>query len=78
MVILGVFCTAFATIIYFQILQSSGATFISIMNYLIPVWAIFFGVIFFNEDVSWNYLVGLIIVILGIQISQIKRKLNKI
>ena len=77
-VILGVFCTAIATIIYFQILQSSGATFISIMNYLIPVWAILFGVIFFNEDVSWNYLVGLIIVILGIQFSQTKRSHNKI
>jgi drug/metabolite transporter (DMT)-like permease len=77
-VILGVFCTAIATIIYFQILQSSGATFISIMNYLIPVWAILFGVIFFNEDVSWNYLVGLIIVILGIQLSQAKRSHNKI
>ena len=76
--ILGVFCTAIATIIYFQILQSSGATFISIMNYLIPVWAILFGVIFFNEDVSWNYLVGLIIVILGIQVSQTKRKHDKI
>jgi len=78
MVVLGVFCTAIATIIYFQILQSSGATFISIMNYLIPVWAILFGVIFFNEDVSWNYLIGLIIVILGIQISQTKRKRDKI
>ena len=77
-VILGVFCTAIATIIYFQILQSSGATFISIMNYLIPVWAILFGVIFFNEDVSWNYLIGLIIVILGIQLSQTKRKRDKI
>ena len=77
-VILGVFCTAIATIIYFQILQSSGATFISIMNYLIPVWAILFGVIFFNEDVSWNYIVGLIIVILGIQFSQTKRSHNKI
>jgi drug/metabolite transporter (DMT)-like permease len=77
-VILGVFCTAIATIIYFQILQSSGATFISIMNYLIPVWAILFGVIFFNEDVSWNYLVGLIIVILGIQLSQTKGNHNKI
>ena len=54
-IILGVFCTAIATIIYFQILQSSGATFISIMNYLIPIWAILFGVIFFEEDVSWNY-----------------------
>ena len=72
-IILGVFCTAIATIIYFQILQSSGATFISIMNYLIPVWAILFGVIFFQEDVSWNYFAGLVIVIFGIQLSQNKR-----
>ena len=68
--ILGIFCTAIATIIYFQILQSSGATFISIMNYLIPVWAIVFGVIFFNEDTAWNYFIGLIIIIIGIQLSQ--------
>ena len=77
-VILGVFCTAIATIIYFQILQSSGATFISIMNYLIPIWAILFGVIFFGEDVSWNYFAGLVIIILGIQLSQYKRNDNKI
>ena len=68
--ILGVFCTAIATIIYFQILQSSGETFISMMNYLIPVWAILFGVIFFNESAMWNYLIGLVVIIFGIQLSQ--------
>jgi len=68
--ILGVFCTAIATIIYFQILQSSGATFISMMNYLIPVWAILFGVIFFDEAALWNYFFGLIVIIFGIQLSQ--------
>ena len=64
------FCTAIATIIYFQILQTSGASFISIMNYLIPIWAILFGVIFFQEEIFMNYIVGLILVILGINISQ--------
>ena len=67
---LGVFCTALATILYFHILQTSGATFVSIMNYLIPVWAILFGVIFFEEKILWNYLIGLLIIIFGIQISQ--------
>ena len=69
-IILGVFCTAIATFIYFQILQASGATFISIMNYLIPIWAILFGVIFFDEVAMWNYFLGLIVVILGLQLSQ--------
>ena len=76
--LLGIFCTAIATLIYFQILQSSGATFISIMNYLIPIWAIFFGVIFFQEETAWNYFVGLIIVILGIQLSQSDKFLENI
>ena len=70
LVLLGVFCTAIATIIYFQILHTSGASFISIMNYLIPIWAILFGVIFFQEEIFMNYIVGLILVILGINISQ--------
>ncbi len=70
LILLGVFCTAIATIIYFQILQTSGASFISIMNYLIPIWAILFGVIFFQEEIFMNYVVGLILVILGINISQ--------
>ena len=75
--ILGIFCTAIATIIYFQILQSSGATFISMMNYLIPVWAIIFGVIFFNENTVWNYFIGLLIIIFGIQLSQNKENPRK-
>ena len=48
------------------------------MNYLIPIWSIFFGVIFFSENIFWNYLVGLIIVIIGIQIFQNNNLLNKI
>tara|TARA_B100001564_G_scaffold157845_1_gene132587 strand:+ start:441 stop:1340 length:900 start_codon:yes stop_codon:yes gene_type:complete len=75
--ILGVFCTAIATIIYFQILQSSGATFISMMNYLIPVWAIIFGVMFFDETALWNYFLGLIVIIFGIQLSQNKENSQK-
>ena len=67
---LGIFCTAIATIIYFQILQTSGASFISIMNYLIPMWSILFGVIFFNERLFINYFIGLSFVIIGINISQ--------
>ena len=74
LLLLGIFCTAIATIIYFQILQTSGASFISIMNYLIPVWAIVFGVLFYNEKIVWNYLLGLFIIVLGIHISQTKSK----
>jgi len=68
--LLGIFCTAIATILYFQILQSSGATFLSIMNYLIPIWSIIFGLLILKEQLFWNYIFGLLIVIIGIQISE--------
>ena len=47
------------------------------MNYLIPIWAILFGVIFFDEDAMWNYFLGLIVVILGLQLSQNTRNNQK-
>lgn len=67
--ILGIFCTAIATIIYFQILQTSGASFLSIMNFLIPLWAIVFGMIILNDQFYWNYIFGLFIILLGIKLA---------
>ena len=54
--ILGIFCTAIATVIYFQILQTAGASFLSIMNFLIPLWAILFGMVVLDDQVYWNYI----------------------
>ena len=67
--LLGVLCTAIATVIYFQILQSEGASFISMMNFLIPLWAILFGIIILNDQFSWNYILGLLVILFGIKIA---------
>ena len=67
--LLGVLCTAIATVIYFQILQSEGASFISMMNFLIPLWAILFGIIILNDQFSWNYILGLLVILFGIKLA---------
>ena len=67
--LLGILCTAIATIIYFQILQTAGASFLSIMNFLIPLWAILFGIVILNDAFSWNYILGLIIILAGIKLA---------
>mgnify|MGYP005680239505 FL=1 len=67
--LLGVLCTAIATVIYFQILQSDGASFISMMNFLIPLWAILFGIIILNDQFSWNYILGLLVILFGIKLA---------
>ena len=67
--LLGILCTAIATIIYFQILQTEGASFLSIMNFLIPLWAILFGIIILQDQFSWNYIIGLIVILFGIKLA---------
>ena len=67
--LLGVLCTAIATVIYFQILQSEGASFISMMNFLIPLWAILFGIVILNDQFSWNYILGLLVILFGIKLA---------
>jgi drug/metabolite transporter (DMT)-like permease len=71
--LLGILCTAIATIIYFQILQTAGASFLSIMNFLIPLWAILFGILILHDAFSWNYIFGLIIILAGIKLANSTR-----
>jgi len=71
--LLGILCTAIATIIYFQILQTSGASFLSIMNFLIPLWAIVFGILILDDAFSWNYILGLAVILLGIKLANSTR-----
>ena len=70
--LLGILCTVIATIIYFQILQTSGASFLSIMNFLIPLWAILFGILILDDAFSWNYITGLAVILLGIKLANSK------
>ena len=71
--LLGILCTAIATIIYFQILQTSGASFLSIMNFLIPLWAIVFGILILDDAFSWNYILGLAVILFGIKLANSMR-----
>ena len=71
--LLGILCTAIATIIYFQILQTAGASFLSIMNFLIPLWAILFGILILDDAFSWNYIFGLFVILAGIKLANSSR-----
>ncbi len=72
LLLLGLFPTAIATIIYFAVIARVGPSFLSQINYLIPVWAVFMGIIFLNETVEVNALVALAVILLGIAVAQRK------
>ena len=76
-IILGVFPTGLATIVYFSVIRRAGAAFLSQINYLIPLWAVMIGVLFGNEKLSWGDLVALVVILCGIAIAQRRSRNNE-
>jgi drug/metabolite transporter (DMT)-like permease len=69
-VVLGIFSTALTNIVFFYALISAGASFVSLCNYMIPLWALLVGVIFMDESFSWNAVLALGLVLSGVWLSQ--------
>ncbi len=75
---LGLFPTALATILYFRIIQRAGPTFLSLINYMIPVVALAAGAIVLGEALVWTVLIGMALILAGLAISQLgSRTLGK-
>jgi drug/metabolite transporter (DMT)-like permease len=64
--ILGVFGTAIAYLIYYRLLASVGATTTSIVTYIVPVFGIFWGWAILGERLSWNAFVALAMILSGL------------
>lgn len=63
---LGVFCTAFAYLIFFRILGGAGATNIALVTFLIPPSAILLGALLLGERLGVRDLAGMVLVALGL------------
>lgn len=61
---LGLVPTGLATVLYFRIVSTAGPTFLSSMNYVIPVVAMLTGVVLGGEEFAWR-IVGALVLILG-------------
>lgn len=58
-------CTAFAYLIYFHLIKSSGAVAASTVTFIVPVFAILWGVWFLDESLSNRIIWGTIITLIG-------------
>lgn len=70
-VLLGLFPTALAILMYFALLQRTGATFIALNNYLIPSLGVVWGILFLGEEPSVRAVVALAIILAGIAVTRI-------
>ena len=60
------FSNSVAAIILFALIQRAGPTFLSNINYLIPVVAYFIGALVLGELIVWHDLVALLAILFGI------------
>ena len=69
---LGIGPTGIATIVLFAVIDRAGPTFLSTINYLIPVVAFFCGAWILAEPVSWHHFVALATILGGIAITRFR------
>lgn len=63
---LGVLGTAIAFVIYYKLIERTSVTYISMVNYLLPIFGTVLGMLVLNEQLSWNDYLGGILVLLGV------------
>ena len=71
---LGTVSTAVATVLLYKLIFLSGATFASLMNYLIPCVALVSGTLFLDETIDYRAGFALFLILSGIGISQLLRE----
>jgi drug/metabolite transporter (DMT)-like permease len=71
---LGIFPTALATVLLVYVVQSAGPSFMSLVNYQVPVWAVLLGIVVLGEDLPSQFLAALALILAGLGISQVRRQ----
>ena len=69
---LGIGPTAIASLVLFAVIERAGPTFLSTINYLIPVVAFFAGAIVLSEPVELSALLALAIILAGIALTRFR------
>lgn len=69
---LGIFSTGIAFVLYFSLLHEVGPTRTTLTNYLFPLVGVVAGVVFLKETLTWNLIVGGLLIISGVVVTNIK------
>ena len=68
MVALGVLGTAVAFVVYYRLLETAPASYVSMTTYVIPIFGVILGVLVLNEQPTWHAYAGFALILLGVMI----------
>lgn len=69
--VLGLFGTALPTLVFFHLVAAAGPSFLALINYLIPLWAVAAGMLVLGERPSLRALVALALILCGIALAEL-------
>ncbi len=69
---LGLLPTGFATLLLVGIIRSAGPSFLSQVNYHVPVWSVLLGVFVLAEELPGRFILALAIIIAGLMMARRK------
>ncbi len=68
---LGIVCTAGGYLIFFRLTAMAGATFTAMVNLLIPVIGLGFGLLLLDEQLSWSMVLALPLILAGLGLNRL-------
>jgi drug/metabolite transporter (DMT)-like permease len=74
--ILGMVATGFSTILCFRLIQGPGPAFLSLVNYMVPAWAVLAGIVLLDESISRTVMYGLALILAGIAVSEFGKRIG--
>ncbi len=72
-ILLAVFCTALALILFFHLLKKVGVSRAISVTYLTPVFGILWGVVFLSESPGLSLIIGGVLVLFGVTLTNLNR-----
>ncbi|PIE16561.1 MAG: EamA family transporter [Rhodobacterales bacterium] len=73
---LGVVPTAVANLLLVAVIHSAGPSFLSLVNYQLPVWSVLFGTLFLHEQLPTRLFIALALILLGLAIVQSRKRVK--
>jgi len=70
---LGLVPTALANLLLVATIRSAGPSFVSLVNYQVPVWSVLFGWAFLSEALPARVFIALAMILAGVAVSQFRR-----
>jgi drug/metabolite transporter (DMT)-like permease len=74
LIVLSLLCTSAANLILFHLLATTGATFVALINYMVPLFGVFWGAVFLGEALRLEALSALVLILCGVALTQIRRR----